>query len=107
MFKMPVDRHGVTYEFTVGDVSVYVTVNRDENGVVREAFGKATEGHQGEVDGLCLLISLLLRENPDLLDVIIAKLRHRVYLPEGCIGQPKSLSDAIAIALEKERGDAA
>ena len=101
MLKMPNDREGTVHEVHLCDVEILFTVNVDGDGHVREIFGKSTEGHQGHVDLACTLISGWLRENHLAIDWIVDKLSYRRYEPEGNIGQPKSIADAIARVLSK------
>jgi hypothetical protein len=101
MLKMPNDRDGRIHEIHLGDVEILFTVNVDTDGRVREIFGKCAEGHQGHVDLACTLISGWLRENHKAVEWIIDKLEYRRYPPEGGIGQPKSIADAISRVLKE------
>ena len=98
--RLPATRQGKTTKYHVGKVTLYLTVNRTSNGQPLEVFGKADEGHQGEVDGLCILASLALQHGCPA-GTIARHLRHRRYPPEGIAGQPCSLSDAIGRVLEQ------
>lgn len=97
--RPPVTRFGTTSKYMLGNLALYVTVNRDENGRIIEAFGKAGDGHQAELDGLCLLASLCLQHGTDPL-LIARHLRYRRYPPHGGPGQPCSISDALGRAIE-------
>lgn len=101
--QMPTNRAGRTHKLKVGAVSLYVTINRDADGVVREVFAKADEGHQAEADGLALMSSIAMRYGAPA--AVVAKhLRYRRYEPRGGPGQPCSISDAIGLAIEREVG---
>lgn len=104
MIAMPGTREGRTHKLKVGNVTLYVTVNRDEAGAIRELFCKADEGHNAEADGIALMASLALRHGcPP--DVVVRHLRFRRYPPHGGPGQPCSISDAIGKAIESEIGE--
>lgn len=99
--SMPTTRRGRTHKMQVGVVTLYITVNRDDSGNVREVFCKADEGHQAEADGLAELSSLLLQHDcPP--EKLVRHLRFRRYEPHGFAGQPCSISDAIGRAIEEE-----
>ena len=97
--RLPDVRRGKTHKLKVGACTLYLTVNPSADGSPLEIFGKADEGHQGEVDGLCILASLALQYGCPAA-TIARHLRHRRYSPEGIAGQPCSLSDAIGRVLE-------
>ena len=101
MTSMPTNRTGRTHKMPVGTVTLYVTVNRDADGVVREVFAKADEGHQPEADGLADLASIAMRHGAPAA-VVARHLRHRRYPPHGGPGQACSISDAIGLAIERE-----
>lgn len=101
MMPMPSIRSGRTHKVRVGDVSLYVTVNRDDAGQIREVFVKADEGHNAEADGLAIMASLALRHGCPV-DVVARHLRFRRYPPHGGPGQPLSISDGIGKVLETE-----
>lgn len=93
-------RRGGTTTVHVGAVTLHVTVNRSADGAPFEVFAKADPFvHQGECDGLCILTSLALQHGCPA-ETIVKHMRHRRYAPEGMAGQPKSISDAIALVLE-------
>jgi len=97
--RLPDLRRGKTHKVQVGLCTLYLTVNASAAGLPLEVFGKADEGHQGEVDGLCILASLALQHGCPA-ETIARHLRHRRYPPHGIAGQPCSLSDAIGRVLE-------
>ena len=99
--KLPSKRHGTTRKFAVDMVRLYVTINRDHRGRICEMFAKATHGHQPHMDGICLFASLAMQHGAEPQD-IAAKLRHTRHEPAGIVGQPKSLTDALGVALEAE-----
>ena len=92
----------------VGGVKLHVTVNHNDKNEVTEMFCKASEGHQAEVDGLCMTASRALYygrlagTGVDAAKDIAALWRFRRYEPAGIAGQPLSLSDALGIALQDE-----
>ena len=100
--KLPPDREGKTHKIVMGAVEIYLTVNLDDTGRVRELFSKCTEGHQGQVDALCETASLYLQCEDGNLAVLVAHWLYRKYLPDGAIGQGSSLPDAMARVLKKE-----
>ena len=97
--KLPMTREwGKTSSYNVGAVELKITVN-GEAGKPLEMFCKASDGRQGEMDGLCIMASLALQHGcPP--RTVIQHLRYRRYTPEGFIRQPSSLSDALGQALE-------
>jgi len=98
---LPSNRQGLTRKIAVGEVTLYITVNRDANGAVREVFTKADQGEQANADGIAELSSLLLQYGCPVAK-LVEHLRFRRYEPSGCIGQPCSISDAIGMVLEDE-----
>jgi len=100
--RLPTTRiPGKTRKIQVGSCTLYITVNRDDDGSIREVFAKADEGQKPHADGLAELSSLLLQyECP--VKTVVQHLRYRRYEPSGCIGQPCSISDAIGMVLEDE-----
>lgn len=101
MTPMKPTREGKTHKATVGKVSLYITVNRDDAGTIREVFAKADEGHTAEAEGLCIGASLAMRHGCPA-ETVARHYRHRRYPPHGGPGQPCSISDAIGQVLEKE-----
>jgi len=99
--KLPATRKGKTYTMKLGNVVAEFTVNKDEDGWPREVICKCNEGYQGHIDGMCIVSSLAMQENREIVKLIIKHLRYRNFPPFGNAGQPKSLSDALAIVLEK------
>ena len=98
--RLPHTRQGQTHKVMVGTVALYITVNVDDNGNPIEVFAKADEGHQADADGLAELSSVLLQYGCPV-DVVIKHLRYRKYPPQGTVGQPCSISDAIGRMLEQ------
>lgn len=94
--KLPATRKGNTTKYTVGGVTLYVTVN---GAPPAEVFCKADEGCQGQADALAEITSLALQHGCPA-DTIVAHLRHRRYAPCGGPGQPCSISDALGRAIE-------
>jgi hypothetical protein len=92
-------RTGQTYKIVVGEVTVYVTLNRDDNGKPKELFAKADEGYQGWIDVLMLTASLALRNGCDFA-TILNHWRHQRFEPAafGC----SSIPDAIAKRIQEE-----
>ena len=99
--RLPATRPGETKKVEVGPVTLYITINRDADGAIREVFAKADQGEQPHADGLAELTSLLLQYNCPV-KTVVQHLRYRRYEPSGCIGQPCSISDAIGMVLEEE-----
>ena len=99
--KLPDTRlTGRTVKVKIGDLSVFIIVNKDEHGNVMECFAYERKGHQGELDGLAGLASIALQHGTPI-EKVVEFLRYRRYAPEGGIGQPSSLSDALGRALEQ------
>ena len=99
--RLPATRPGEIKKVEVGPVTLYITVNRDANGAIREVFAKADEGQKPHADGLAELSSLLLQyECP--VKTVVQHLRYRRYPPAGIVNQPCSISDAIGKVLEDE-----
>ena len=100
--RLPATRKGKTIKIQVGPCTLYITINRNADGAIREIFIKADQGEQPHADGLAELASLLLQyECP--VKKLVQHLRYRRYPPAGCIGQPCSISDAIGMVLEDEK----
>ena len=100
--RLPTDRNDPgnrTYTVNIGAVTLDVTVNLLD-GKPMELFGKATHGHQGQVDALCTLASSSLQYGCPAAKVV-ELLRFRRYDPQGGIGEPSSLADAIGRVLGK------
>jgi len=96
--RLPATREGQTHKVGLGKLELYLTVNTDDEGDVREVFGKCAE-HQGELDGLCEMTSVALQYGAPA-NIVIKHLRFRNYPPHGGPGQPCSISDAVGIELE-------
>ena len=96
-------REGHTRKLTIGPVTAYITANKGPDGKLIEVFAKADEGYQGQLDSLCIVISLALQHGTPA-ETIIRHLRYRRYPPEGGPGQPVSLADALGLAMERENG---
>ena len=96
---MNATRHGQTYKIKVGEITIYVTLNRNESGKPKEIFAKADEGYQGWIDSLMLTASLALRNGCDM-DTILRHWRHQRFEPSafGC----SSIPDAIAKRIKEE-----
>ena len=88
---------GETHTVNIGEVTVFFTVNL-KNGKPFEIFAKEGSGHQGELDGLCILASIAMKHGCPVA-LIVDKMRYRKYAPEGGPGQPCSLSDAMGRVL--------
>ena len=101
MTPMKPTREGKTHKKQVGKVSLYITVNRDDAGTIREVFAKADDGHTAEAEGLCIGASLAMRHGCPA-ETVARHYRHRRYPPHGGPGQPCSISDAIGQVLETE-----
>jgi len=99
--RLQATRPGQIHKVEVGEVTLYITVNRDEDGEIMEVFVKADNGYNGDADGLGELSSLLLQYGCPVAK-LVEHLRFRRYEPSGCIGQPCSISDAIGMVLEDE-----
>jgi len=93
------DRRGQTHKIKVGDITIHLTVNRDESGKPKELFAKASEGFQGWVDVLMLTASLALRYGCPM-QTILNHWRHHRFEPAafGC----SSIPDAIAKKIQEE-----
>ena len=104
--KPPNDRQGETTkvvlwdEETKSDVDLYITVNRDEEGRVVELFSKATDGFTPHLEDICIPASLALQYGCPV-EKMVEKLRYRNYPPHGNLGGPRSISDAVAVVLER------
>lgn len=98
--KPPVTRTGSTYKIDIDGVTVYVTVNFDETGHPIELFAKASDGHQGWVDIMCLTASLAIQHGCPL-ETILAKWRWARF-PPSQLGIGTSIPDAIARLLMAE-----
>jgi len=98
--RLPTNRQGKIHTIELGPVTIELTVNKDDEGRVLELFSKCTDGYQGEVDGMCIPASLALQYGCPV-SVMAEKLRWRACEPHGGPGQPKSISDGIAIVLEE------
>jgi len=105
--RLPCNRDGTVTKKLLGDSSLYIIVNKSEDGRVVECFGASTDGLRAELDGLCGLISIALQGggHAEVFRRIVKFLRFRRYPPEGNIGQACSVSDALAQALEESVKD--
>lgn len=93
------DRTGKTHKIKVGEVTVYLTVNYNDKGKIKEMFAKADEGWQGWVDVLMLTASLALRSGCNI-DTILKHWRHHRFEPSA-FGY-SSIPDAIAKKIQEE-----
>ena len=101
--KLPTDREGEVTKVKLGIASLYITANKGSDGLLRELFGSGDDNTKPELDGLCGLVSIALQGGTykEVLRRIIKFLRYRRYEPMGGIGQPCSVSDALAQVMEK------
>jgi hypothetical protein len=100
MSKPPITRKGRTHKVVVGEVTAYVTVNRDASGQVMELFAKA-DAMQGHLDNACRLASLGLQGRATV-QTLVHHLRGDRTGPAGGPGQPTSIYDALARVLQAE-----
>lgn len=102
--QLPLNRNGKVHKIKIQnqdcDLSLFIVVNKDEEGNVREVFSYERTGHQGELDGLAGLSSIGLRYGVPL-KVIVRFLMWRRYEPVGGPGQPSSISDALGRVLNE------
>ena len=98
--RLPATREGKTVKTKVGPVTLYITVNKID-GKITECFCKADQGEQPNADGLAELSSMLLQYGCPVKE-LVQHLRYRRYPPEGTVGQPCSISDAIGKVLEDQ-----
>jgi hypothetical protein len=98
--RLPTDRQGTVTKLRCADVTLYVTLNRDAEGVPRELFIKADQGWQGWCDVLAETASMYLQLDGSSLEVLCRHWRHHRFEPRG-IGQGSSIPDVIAKMLEK------
>ena len=99
--KPPTTRKGRTHKIQVGPITAYLTVNRDTHGNIIEIFAKSDGGMQGHLDNVCRAYSLGFQKRCDV-RTAIRHLRGDRTEPVGCVGQPTSVYDAIAVELERE-----
>lgn len=101
MKPMPATCATTTHKRTIGTVTIYITANRDDAGVIREVSAKTDQGYQGQAAVLADMVTLALQHGapPEL---VARHLRHHRYHPIGVAGQPTSIADAIGIVLELE-----
>ena len=103
--KRPRVTTGYTERVKTGCGSLFVTVNRDEEGIV-EVF--STIGHTGQcaiaqMEGLCRIISIAIRSGVDISSLVsqLKGIRCPSTFRDGEI-EVLSCADAIASVLEKE-----
>jgi len=94
-------RYGITAKLRVGEVKVFITLNRDEDDKPIELFAKATHGWQGWGDCLMEMASVAMQHGTPLA-IITQHMRFRRMEPMGIAGQGNSIPDAIAIWLETQ-----
>jgi len=87
----------------VGDIHLYVTVNKDKKGVEREIFVKATCGFQGWCDALAVVISMALQHGVKFED-IMRKLRGMRFQPDaiGVNSIPDGIARAYGVGMRKD-----
>ena len=100
MSKPPVTRKGRTHKQQIGQITAYVTVNRDAHGHIIEVFAKA-DALRGHLDMACRLMSLGLQRRADV-PTIVRHMRGDRTEPCGIAGQPTSIYDALARVLQAE-----
>ena len=64
---------GRTYRFTYNNSGLFITINKDENGVPREVFierGKSGDEEKAAYEGMGRLISIALQSNIDVSSII-------------------------------------
>lgn len=110
-FNTQTERSGKTYKFT-GPTKLYITVNRDFDGVIREVFVNAASSGS-TVRSLCealgKLISLTLQHRKELINTLVKKFSgdlsesqwRNTQFPEPA----KSIPDAISMVLKLELGE--
>ncbi len=97
--RLPTTRTGRTHKIAIGTNNLYITVNCDSDGRPLELFGKASNGHQGMTDALCVTASLALQYGAPL-EKLVSKWRGMRFAPDGI--EASSIPDAIARMIEKE-----
>lgn len=86
-------REGTVHKILCGSVTLYVTVNTNEDKQPMEMFVKADEGWQGWADTLALTASMALQHGCPL-ETILTKWRGLRFSPDGM--RAFSIPDAIA-----------
>lgn len=102
--KPPVTRKGKTHKVSIGPVTAYFTVNRDDEGRIVEVFAKSDNGSQGHLDMACRLASLGIQGRADV-KTLVRHMKGDKTEPMGGPGQPSSIYDALSRVLEREMGD--
>jgi len=97
--KPPNDRHGQVFKIVVNPATVYITLNKLDDGSPIEIFGKCDEGYQGWLDTLCVTASLALQHGCPF-ETIMQKWRFMRFPPEQ-LGVGTSIPDAIARRLSQ------
>ena len=101
--RLPMTRSGTTYKIGIGDCTVYVTVNVDEEGIERELFVKADSGYQGWCDILAETASLYLQSGGTMKELLRHWRGHR-FDPQQ-LGVGSSIPDSIARVIGKKNED--
>jgi ribonucleoside-diphosphate reductase alpha chain len=108
--RRPQSIRGVTERVRTGHGNMYVTINFDEEGTPFEVFGnlgKAGGCDSAQLEAISRLVSLALRSGLDP-KIVIEQLRGITCCPawdEGTL--VRSGPDAVALAMERQMGDAA
>ena len=72
-YKRPEYLEGRTYRFTYTNSGLFITINKDENGVPREVFierGKSGDEEKAAYEGMGRLISIALQSNVNVTSII-------------------------------------
>ena len=72
-YKRPEYLEGRTYRFTYTNSGLFITINKDENGIPREVFierGKSGDEEKAAYEGMGRLISIALQSNVNVTSII-------------------------------------